>query len=76
MSKKFEILLTTKFKKQLKIIRKRPDFNYDELDFVINRLSNDEKLPAKYKNHLLNPKSMRYLGMPRATRFVVGIYER
>ena len=67
MSKKFEIKLTTKFKKQLKTIRKQHGFNYDELDKVINILSNNELLPEKYNNHLLTPKSKRYLGMPCTT---------
>lgn len=67
MNEKFEIKLTTKFKKQLKIVRKQPNFNYNELDKVINMLSNNELLPEKYNNHLLTPKSKRYMGMPRTT---------
>ena len=63
MSKQYEVKLTTKFKKQLKIIRKQQNFNYDALDTVINMLSNNELLPKKYNNHLLNPKSKRYMGM-------------
>lgn len=67
MSKQYEVKLTTKFKKQLKIIRKQQNFNYDALDTVINMLSNNELLPKKYNNHLLNPKSKRYMGMSCAT---------
>lgn len=67
MSKQYEVKLTTKFKKQLKIIRKQQDFNYDALDTVINMLSNNELLPKKYNNHLLNPKSKRYMGMSCTT---------
>lgn len=67
MSKQYEIKLTTKFKKQLKIIRKQHNFNYDALDTVINILSNNELLPKKYNNHLLNPKSKRYMGMSCTT---------
>lgn len=63
MKKQFEIQLTTKFKKQLKVIRKKANFNYNELDKVINMLSNNEILPAKYQNHLLNPKNKRNMGM-------------
>ncbi len=73
MSKQFEIKLTTKFKKQLKIIRKQPNFNYNELDKVINMLSSDEILPEKYKNHLLNPKMKRYMGMSHTTRYITRI---
>ena len=67
MSKQYEVKLTTKFKKQLKIIRKQQNFNYDALDTVINMLSNNELLPKKYNIHLLNPKSKRYMGMSCAT---------
>ncbi len=67
MNKKFEVKLTTKFKKQLKVVRKQPNFNYNELDNVINMLSNNEVLPPKYNNHLLTPKSKRYMGMPCTT---------
>ena len=67
MSKQYEVKLTTKFKKQLKIIRKQQNFNYDALDTVINMLSNNELLPKKYNNHLLNPKSKRYMGMSCTT---------
>ena len=35
----------------------------DELNIVINLLSNNESLPEKYNNHLLIPKSKRYMGM-------------
>lgn len=73
MNKKFEVKLTTKFKKQLKVVRKQPNFNYDELDNVINMLSNNEVLPPKYNNHLLSPKSKRYMGMPRTTRYITRI---
>lgn len=73
MSKQYEVKLTTKFKKQLKIIRKQQDFNYDALDTVINMLSNNELLPKKYNNHLLNPKSKRYMGMSCTTWHIIGI---
>ncbi len=67
MNKSLEIKLTTKFKKQLKIVRKQPNFNYDELDKVINILASNELLPSKYNNHLLEPRNKRYMGMPRTT---------
>ncbi len=67
MNKHFEIKLTTRFKKQLKTVRKQPNFNYNELDKVINLLSNNELLPEKYNNHLLNPKSKRYMGVSCTT---------
>ena len=73
MSNLLEIKLTTKFKKQLKAIRKQPNFNYNELDKVLNILSNNETLPEKYNNHLLNPKSKRYMGMSYTTWYIARI---
>ena len=73
MNEKFEIKLTTKFKKQLKAVRKQTNFNYDELDKVINMLSNNELLPEKYNNHLLTPKSKRNMGMSRTIRHIIRI---
>lgn len=67
MKKQYEVKLTTKFKKQLKIVRKQSNFDYNSLDTVINMLSNNELLPAKYNNHLLRPKSKRYMGMSYTT---------
>ena len=43
MNKQFDIKLTTRFKKQLKVLRQQPNFNYDELDKVINMLSNAKR---------------------------------
>ena len=40
MKKQLEIKLTTKFKKQLKAIRKQPNFNYNELDNCIIIIKN------------------------------------
>ncbi len=73
MNKQFEIKLTTRFKKQLKAIRKQPNFNYNELSRVIDMLSNDKILPEKYNNHLLNPKSKRYMGMSYSAGYIIGI---
>ena len=67
MNKQYEIKLTTQFKKQLKVLKKQPNFDYDALDTVINMLSNNELLPTKYRNHLLNPKSKRNMGMSCTT---------
>ena len=47
MNKQYEIKLTTQFKKQLKVLKKQPNFDYDALDTVINILSNNELLPTK-----------------------------
>lgn len=39
--------------------------SYNENDFktVVSMLANDEILPEKYHNHLLEPKSNRFMGM-------------
>lgn len=54
--KQYEIKLTNQFKKQLKKLQKQPNFDYNALDEIINILASNEPLPAKYKNHLLEPK--------------------
>ena len=62
-NKKYQIKFINTFKKQYLKIKKNPVFKQEELKNVIDLLSNNETLPAKYKNHLLNPKSKRNLGM-------------
>ena len=57
--KQYEIKLTNQFKKQLKRLKKQPNFDYNALDEVINILASNELLPAKYKNHLLEPRKRR-----------------
>lgn len=53
---KYELVLTTKFKKQYKKIA-RQGKNLDKLDLVIDKLSKKEKLDSKYKDHpLMNDK--------------------
>ena len=60
----YKIERTNKFIKQYAKIIKQKAFKEDEFINVLKMLSNNEVLPPKYKNHLLNPKSNRYLGMP------------
>lgn len=60
---KYEIKMTGRFKKDLKIIRKRECFDAELLNNVVEMLANDITLPAKYNNHLLEPKSKRIVGM-------------
>ncbi len=71
--KQFEIKLTNKFKKQLKRLQKQKNFNYDALDEVINTLASNKFLSAKYRNHLLEPKKNRNMGMSCATRCVISL---
>lgn len=49
---KYELVLTSKFKKQYKKLAKQSK-NLDMLDLVIDKLARKEKLDSKYKDHLL-----------------------
>ena len=71
--KQYEIKVTNKFKKKLKLLQKQAYFNYNALDDVINMLASNIILPRKYKNHLLKPKKNRHMGMPCATRRIIRI---
>lgn len=67
MVKKYDVVFTNKFKKNYEKIKKQSNFKVEEFEKVIEMLINNELLPAKYKNHLLNPKSKRYMGMSYTT---------
>lgn len=71
--KQYEIKITNKFKKQLKRLKKQNNFDEDSLDEVINILASNNILPTKYRNHLLEPKKNRTLGMSCSTRCIIGI---
>ena len=64
---KYEIKRTNQFKKDLKTVMKRDSFDASLLNNVVEMLANDIQLPEKYKNHLLEPKSNRFMGMPPKT---------
>ena len=59
----YDVILTNNFKKQYKKMKKQANFKKDELEKVIDMLLNNEILSSNYKNHLLNPKSKRYMGV-------------
>lgn len=61
---KYKIKRTNKFIKQYSKILQQKNFKEDEFITVLQMLSNNILLPPKYKNHLLQPKSTRYMGMP------------
>ena len=63
MSKIYQIKYTNSFKKQFSKIKKDLHFKQTEFKNVIDLLSSNQVLPPKYKNHLLIPKSNRYMGM-------------
>ncbi len=49
---KYEIIMTSAFKKELKIIKKR-NKDLEKLTKIINKLANNEELDIKYKDHQL-----------------------
>lgn len=49
---KYEIIMTSAFKKELKIIKKR-NKDLEKLTKIVNKLANNEELDNKYKDHQL-----------------------
>lgn len=70
---KYDIQYTNKFKKQYSKLLKNPNFKKTELEKVLEYLANNEKLPEKYRNHLLTPKSERSMGMSCSTRCITRV---
>ena len=64
---KYKIEITNKFKKDYKKMRSRNNFDDEAFKTVIELLINDEVLPEKYCNHLLEPKTNRIMGMSYKT---------
>ena len=60
---KYRIEYTTKFKKQYKKMIANKSYTENDFKAVVSMLANDEILPEKYHNHLLEPKSNRFMGM-------------
>lgn len=73
MKNKYEIKMTSRFKKDLKTVRKRNFFDADLLNEVIEKIANDIQLEPKYNNHLLEPKSKRIMGMSFKAGLVIRI---
>ena len=71
---KYKITETNKFKKDYRKIKLRGNFNEKEFITVVTMLANDEKLPEKYENHLLEPRSERYMGMPYKAQLTFNVY--
>lgn len=63
MKNKYEIKMTSRFKKDLSAVRKRNYFDINLLNEVVEKLANDIPLEPKYNNHLLEPRSKRFMGM-------------
>ncbi len=49
---KYDIILTSAFKKELKNIKKR-NKDLAKLTEIVNKLANDEELDVKYRDHAL-----------------------
>lgn len=64
MNKTYKVKFTNIFKKDYSKIKNSPYFKQEEFNNVINLLCSNQVLPLKYKNHILNPKSKRHMGMP------------
>ena len=60
---KYEIKRTNQFKKDLKMMMKREIFDAKILNDVVEMLANDIELPEKFRNHLLEPRAKRFMGM-------------
>ena len=73
---KYKIQITNKFKKDYNKMRSRNNFDENEFKTVLELLSNGELLPERYCNHLLEPKSERYLGMLYKTRLASYVYKK
>ena len=73
MKNKYEIKMTSRFKKDLKTVRKRNYFDADLLNEVVEKLANDIQLDPKYNNHLLEPRSTRIMGMSFKAWLVIRV---
>lgn len=71
---KYNIIQTNRFKKDYKKMKFRNNFDEKAFIEVVTMLANDIVLPEKYCNHLLEPKSERYMGMSYKTRLAFTIY--
>lgn len=53
----YKLYATNRFKKDYKKIQKRKNFRHEDFHQVVTLLQQGKKLPKKYFNHLLEPKS-------------------
>lgn len=70
---KYKIQRTKIFKKQYSKLLKQKNFKENEFIKVLTLLVNNKILPKKNKNHLLEPKSNRNLGMSYTTWCIITI---
>lgn len=58
---KYKLAKTNKFKKDYKLMQKRNNFDKEEFQKVLDILLKGDALPSKYCNHILEPKSERFI---------------
>lgn len=58
---KYKLVETNKFKKELLKVKIKYKDAKEQYQYVVDKLLKGEKLPEKYKNHLLEPKSKQVL---------------
>ena len=51
------VIFTGKYKNSMKDVRKYPEYNAKELEELINKLANGEKLDDKYRDHAMSTSS-------------------
>ena len=70
----YELILTGKFKKSLKLAKKR-GLDLKLLDKVITMLQNDIPLEEKYRDHELKGKYQGVQGMSHSAGLVIDLSE-
>lgn len=73
MNKVYDVQVTNRFKKEYKKLRKQDNFKKEEFEKIVDMLVNNAILPEKYRNHLLEPKIKRNMGVPYTTRCIARI---
>ena len=69
-----KVRYTNQFEKDYKLIRKR-GYDINKLKEVINILTKEKKLPAKYKEHYLVGNYKRIQRMSYSARLAINIYD-
>ena len=64
---KYTIYMINKLKKDYKKMQKGNNFDEKEFIKVVFLLADGKELPEKYCNHILKPRSERYLRMSHKT---------
>lgn len=73
---KYTIKRTNRFKKEYRKMKERKNFNEEKFMKVIEMIANDEVLPEKYCNYILEPKSEWNMGMPYFSWLALNVYKR